>query len=26
RFVVLDGNEVSLFAPPPGDPRRALAQ
>ncbi len=25
RFVVLDGNEVSLFAPPPGDPRRALA-
>lgn len=26
RFVVLDGNEVSLFAPPPGDPRRTLAQ
>lgn len=26
RFVVLDGNEVSLFAPPPGDPRRVLAQ
>ncbi|KJF65775.1 metallophosphoesterase [Rhizobium nepotum] len=26
RFVVLDGNEVSLFAPPPGDPRHALAQ
>lgn len=26
RFVVLDGNEVSLFAPPPGDPRRALAK
>ncbi|HBT69852.1 MAG TPA: phosphatase [Agrobacterium sp.] len=26
RFVVLDGNEVSLFAPPPGDPRRALAE
>lgn len=25
RFVVLDGNEVSLFAPPPGDPRRARA-
>ncbi len=25
RFVVLDGNEVSLFAPPPGDPRRELA-
>lgn len=25
RFVALDGNEVSLFAPPPGDPRRALA-
>lgn len=23
--MVLDGNEVSLFAPPPGDPRRALA-
>jgi len=26
RFVVLDGNDVSLFGPPPGDPRRALAQ
>ncbi len=26
RFVVLDGNEVSLFAPPPGDPRRLVAQ
>lgn len=26
RFVVLDDNEVSLFAPPPGDPRRALAE
>jgi len=26
RFVVLDGNDVSLFAPPPGDPRRALAE
>ncbi len=25
RFVVLDGNDVSLFAPPPGDPRRELA-
>lgn len=25
RFVVLDGNDVSLFAPPPGDPRRAIA-
>ncbi|MGX5777194.1 metallophosphoesterase [Methylorubrum zatmanii] len=26
RFIVLDGNDVSLFAPPPGDPRRALAE
>ncbi|MEH3119564.1 MAG: metallophosphoesterase [Methylorubrum populi] len=26
RFVVLDGNDVSLFAPPPDDPRRALAE
>ncbi|MGE7153479.1 metallophosphoesterase [Methylorubrum rhodesianum] len=25
RFVVLDGNDVSLFAPPPDDPRRQLA-
>jgi hypothetical protein len=26
RFVVLDGNDVSTFAPPKGDPRRALAE
>lgn len=26
RFVVLDGNDVSLFGPSPGDPRRTLAQ
>lgn len=26
RFVVLDGNDVSLFGPPDGDPRRQLAQ
>ena len=26
RFVVLDGNDVSLFAPPPGDVRRDLAE
>lgn len=26
RFIVLDGNDVSVFAPPPGDPRRALAE
>ena len=26
RFVCLDGNDVSTFAPPPGDPRRALAE
>lgn len=26
RFVVLDGNDVSLFAPPAGDPRRDLAE
>lgn len=26
RFVVLDGNDVSLFAPPQGDPRWQLAQ
>jgi 3',5'-cyclic AMP phosphodiesterase CpdA len=26
RFVVLDGNDVSLFAPPAGDPRRAIAE
>lgn len=25
RFIVLDGNEISLFAPPEGDPRRTLA-
>ena len=25
RFVVLDGNDVSLFAPPKGDPRREIA-
>lgn len=25
RFLVLDGNDVSLFAPPPGDARRDLA-
>lgn len=25
RFIVLDGNDVSLFAPPPDDPRRTLA-
>lgn len=25
RFVVLDGNDVSLFAPPAGDTRRVLA-
>ncbi|NLS02772.1 phosphatase [Rhizobium sp. P32RR-XVIII] len=25
RFVMLDGNEVSVFAPPENDPRRALA-
>lgn len=25
RFIVLDGNEISLFALPDGDPRRALA-
>lgn len=26
RFVLLDGNEVSLFAPPPGDPRLTVAE
>lgn len=26
RFVLVDGNEVSLFAPPPGDPRLAAAE
>jgi 3',5'-cyclic AMP phosphodiesterase CpdA len=26
RFIVLDGNDISLFAPPVGDPRRVLAQ
>lgn len=26
RFVVIDGNEVSLFSAPEGHPRRALAQ
>lgn len=26
RFVVLDGNDVSLFAPPQGDPRWQVAQ
>lgn len=26
RFIVLDGNDVSLFAPPAGDERRALAE
>lgn len=25
RFIVLDGNDVSLFAPPENDPRRAIA-
>jgi hypothetical protein len=25
RFIVLDGNDVSLFAPPPDDPRREIA-
>lgn len=25
RFIILDGNDVSTFAPPVGDPRRALA-
>lgn len=25
RFVALDGNDVSLFAPPPGDPRWPIA-
>ncbi len=25
RIVVIEGNEISLFAPPLGDPRRALA-
>lgn len=25
RFLVLDGNDISLFAPPPGDARRDLA-
>nr|WP_246225298.1 metallophosphoesterase [Pseudochelatococcus lubricantis] len=25
RFIVLDGNDVSTFAPPKGDPRRELA-
>jgi len=26
RFIVLDGNDISLFALPQGDPRRALAE
>ncbi len=26
RFIVLDGNDVSVFAPPIGDPRRELAK
>ncbi|HEV2900937.1 MAG TPA: metallophosphoesterase [Pseudaminobacter sp.] len=26
RFIVLDGNDVSLFAPPKDDPRREIAQ
>ncbi|WP_296103804.1 metallophosphoesterase [uncultured Agrobacterium sp.] len=26
RFIVLDGNDVSTFAPPLGDPRRELAK
>lgn len=26
RFVIVDGSDVSTFAPPPGDPRRTLAQ
>lgn len=26
RFVLIDGNEVSLFAPPPGDPRLTVAE
>ncbi len=25
RFVLIDGNDVTVFAPPAGDPRRALA-
>lgn len=25
RFVVLDGSDISIFAPPPDDPRRQLA-
>jgi hypothetical protein len=25
RFIVLDGNDVSLFAPPKDDPRREIA-
>lgn len=26
RFIVLDGNDLTTFAPPAGDPRRALAE
>lgn len=26
RFLLIDGNEVSLFAPPPGDPRLPVAE
>ena len=26
RFLVIDGNDVSTFAPPPGDPRREIAE
>ncbi|MGV8936107.1 MAG: metallophosphoesterase [Allorhizobium sp.] len=26
RFIIIDGNEVSLFAPPAGDPRRDEAE
>lgn len=26
RLIVIDGNEISTFAPPPGDPRRAQAK
>jgi 3',5'-cyclic AMP phosphodiesterase CpdA len=26
RFIVLDGNDISLFAPPAGDARRVLAE
>jgi len=26
RFIVLDGNDVSTYAPPDGDPRKAMAE